>query len=121
MKVSKATSRHYSWGGNCDGWPLVQTDSLSVIQESIPPGGGEVPHYHERAQQLFYILAGVATFEADGVETTVPQGEGYHVLPGVRHSIRNAGMEDLHFLVVSQPKSQGDRVNVQEGSAGTIG
>ena len=112
MQVSNKTARHYIWGGNCDGWRLVDTDPLSVIEERIPPGGGEVMHYHERAQQLFYILAGVATFEADGVETVVRQGEGFHVQPGVRHRIRNPEMEDLHFLVVSQPKSAGDRVEV---------
>jgi mannose-6-phosphate isomerase-like protein (cupin superfamily) len=114
MEVSKKTAPHYFWGGNCDGWRLVDTDSLSVIEERIPPGGGEVLHYHERAQQLFYILGGVATFESDGVETVVRQGEGYQVRPGARHRIRNLGTADLHFLVVSQPKSHGDRVNVQD-------
>jgi mannose-6-phosphate isomerase-like protein (cupin superfamily) len=112
MQVSKKTARHYNWGGDCDGWHLVDTDSLSVIEERIPPGGGEASHYHERAQQLFYILDGVATFETDGVSATVRPGEGYHVLPGKRHRIRNEGMEDLRFLVISQPRSHGDRVNV---------
>jgi mannose-6-phosphate isomerase-like protein (cupin superfamily) len=112
MQVSKKTARHYVWGGDCDGWHLVNTDSFSVIEERIPPGGGETSHYHERAQQLFYILGGVATFETDGISATVRPGEGYHVLPGTRHRIRNLGTEDLHFLVISQPKSHGDRVNV---------
>ena len=113
MPISKETGRHYIWGGNCDGWHLVETDSLSVIEERIPPGGGEVLHYHERSQQFFYILAGVATFEADGVETAVSPGEGYHVRPGTQHRIRNLGADDLRFLVISQPKSHGDRINVQ--------
>jgi mannose-6-phosphate isomerase-like protein (cupin superfamily) len=112
MKVSKETGRHYIWGGNCDGWPLLETESLSVIEEKIPPGGGEVTHYHEKAQQLFYILDGEAMFETNGVTTVVGKGEGYHVSPGAWHRIRNLGTEDLHFLVVSQPKSHGDRVNV---------
>jgi mannose-6-phosphate isomerase-like protein (cupin superfamily) len=112
MKVSKETGRHYIWGGNCDGWHLLETDSLSVIEERIPPGGGEVLHYHKKAQQIFYILAGVATFETDGVETMVEEGEGYHVRAGARHRIRNLGTGDLHFLIVSQPRSHGDRVNV---------
>jgi mannose-6-phosphate isomerase-like protein (cupin superfamily) len=112
MKVSKETGRHYLWGGNCDGWHLLETGSLSVIEERIPAGGGEVMHYHERAQQLFYILDGEATFESDGVTTVAGKGEAYHVEPGVRHRIWNLGTEDLYFLVVSEPKSHGDRVNV---------
>jgi mannose-6-phosphate isomerase-like protein (cupin superfamily) len=112
MKVNKETARHYVWGGDCDGWHLLETGSLSVIQERIPPGGGELLHFHEKAQQLFYILSGVAMLETEGVETEVRKGEGYYVRPGARHLIRNLGTEDLHFLVVSEPKSHGDRVNV---------
>jgi mannose-6-phosphate isomerase-like protein (cupin superfamily) len=112
MKVNKGSGRRYSWGGNCDGWHLVETESLSVIEERIPAGGGEVFHYHDRAQQFFYILDGVATFEMDGIETVLGKGDGCHVRPGARHRIRNLGSEDLQFLVVSQPRSHGDRVNV---------
>jgi mannose-6-phosphate isomerase-like protein (cupin superfamily) len=112
MKVSKETARHYIWGGNCDGWSLLETDSLSIIEERIPAGGGEVMHYHEKAQQLFYILDGEAMFESGGVTTVVGKGEAYHVRPGARHRIWNQGPVDLHFLVVSEPKSHGDRVNV---------
>jgi mannose-6-phosphate isomerase-like protein (cupin superfamily) len=112
MKVNKETARHYGWGGDCEGWHFLESDSLSVIRERIPPGGGEVLHYHETAQQLFYILGGVATFEGDGDEFVVMEGEGFHVRPGVRHKIRNLGEGDLHIVVISEPKSHGDRVNV---------
>ena len=112
MKVSNETAPHYVWGGNCDGWHLVESNSLSVIQERIPPGGGEVLHYHEKAQQLFYILSGVAMFESEDGMTEVRAGEGYHVPRGERHRIQNPGLADLHFLVVSEPRSHGDRVNV---------
>ncbi len=114
MKVSTDTGRHYVWGNGCDGWHLVESSSLSVIQERIPLRAGEVMHYHERAQQLFYVLSGVATFETDGGLTEVGAGEAFHVLPGERHKIQNTGSSDLHFLVVSEPRSHGDRVNVQD-------
>jgi mannose-6-phosphate isomerase-like protein (cupin superfamily) len=113
MKITNETARHYSWGGNCDGWHFLESDSLSVIREKIPPGGGEVLHYHEKAQQLFFILSGQARFEADGEEFGMREGEGFHVPPGVRHMIRNLGKTDLHFVVISEPKSHGDRINVQ--------
>jgi mannose-6-phosphate isomerase-like protein (cupin superfamily) len=112
MKISKDSARHYVWGGVCDGWPLLESDSLSVIEERIPPGGGEVLHYHGRAQQLFYILAGVATFESDGVTEVVSSREAFHIRPGVPHCIRNMGTEELYFLVISEPRSRGDRVDV---------
>jgi hypothetical protein len=46
-------SEHYIWGENCDGWHLLKSDSLSVIQEKMPPGTKESLHFHSKAQQFF--------------------------------------------------------------------
>lgn len=113
-KVSTANAVHYQWGDLCDGWHLVQSDSLSVIQERVPPGGSETRHYHERAEQFFYVLQGSATLEVDGDIKVVQVGEGVHVKPGLAHRLSNEGTSDLHFLVVSTPPSHGDRVGVCE-------
>jgi hypothetical protein len=45
-RIDIATAEHYVWGDVCDGWHLVKSPSLSVIQERVPPGGAEVKHYH---------------------------------------------------------------------------
>lgn len=112
MITSTENAEHYTWGANCDGWPLLRTDSLSVIQERMPPGTSEQLHYHERAQQVFYILSGVATFEVDGATETVEAHQSIHILPNSKHRILNNRGVDLHFLVISEPKTQGDRVNL---------
>ena len=111
MIISTENAEHYTWGANCDGWHLLRSDSLSVIQERMPPGTSEQLHHHERAQQVFYILSGTATFEINGVVETVNFGQSIHILQNVKHRILNNGDEDLHFLVISEPKSHGDRVN----------
>jgi mannose-6-phosphate isomerase-like protein (cupin superfamily) len=107
-----ARTDHYSWGDGCDGWHLVKEASLSVIEERMPPATAEVRHYHNRAQQFFYILAGEARIEVDGEEFTLARGEGLHVPPGKPHRFRNASGEAVEFLVISQPPSHGDRVAV---------
>jgi mannose-6-phosphate isomerase-like protein (cupin superfamily) len=56
---------HYKWGNNCDGWVLVDTEDLSVKQERMSPQTSEALHYHEKAQQFFFILRGIATFEVE--------------------------------------------------------
>lgn len=112
MKNSLSTAQHYKWGDNCDGWHLVNTDSLSVIQEIMPPGTAENVHYHKLSQQVFYILKGLATFEIDDQIYEVKAGESIHILPLSKHCILNKGEEELHFLVVSEPKSHGDRINL---------
>ena len=112
MITSTENAEHYTWGNNCDGWPLLRSDSLSVIQERMPPGTAEQLHYHERAQQVFYILSGTAPFEVEGASKTVLAGQSIHIQPKSKHRILNNGDDDLHFLVISEPKTQGDRVNM---------
>lgn len=112
MITSTKNAGHYKWGNDCDGWHLLKSDSLSVIQERMPPQTGEQLHYHDRSQQVFYILSGAATFEVEGELKTVNAGESIHIKPTIKHRIFNNGNEDLHFLVISEPKSHGDRVNL---------
>jgi mannose-6-phosphate isomerase-like protein (cupin superfamily) len=112
MKRDKESSQHYTWGENCDGWHLLKTDSLSVIQERMPPNTSEVLHYHQKAQQFFYILMGQATFEIEGKTFNVNSNEGFYVKPNKKHKIKNEGNIDLHFLVISEPKAHGDRTNI---------
>jgi mannose-6-phosphate isomerase-like protein (cupin superfamily) len=112
MITSTENAEHYIWGDNCDGWPLLRSDSLSVIQERMPPGTAEQLHYHERAQQVFYILSGTATFEVESETWTALAGQSLHIPPTARHRISNITDIDLHFLVISEPKTQGDRINL---------
>jgi mannose-6-phosphate isomerase-like protein (cupin superfamily) len=111
--VSRATAEHYTWGGQCDGWHLVKDDKLSVIEEQMPAGASEVTHYHERAQQFFFVLSGEAVMEVEGCGIRLAAREGLRILPGVSHQIRNESREPVHFLVISQPPSHADRVIVE--------
>jgi len=106
----RADAEHYTWGNGCDGWHLVKQEGLSVIEERIPPGSAEVLHFHNRAQQFFYILAGEAVMELEGETVALARGEGLHVPAGTPHRIRNTSKQPVEFLVISQPPSHGDRV-----------
>ncbi len=111
-KVSiHAPLTHYVWGAGCDGWNLVDTKTLSVKQERMPPATTEACHYHNSAQQFFYILSGTARFDLVDEVLTLAAGEGVHIVPGVTHCIRNTSASDLHFLVCSQPATATDRIN----------
>lgn len=112
MTTSTQNAEHYTWGENCDGWHLLKSPTLSIIQERMPPGTGEQQHFHHHAQQVFYILSGTATFDIVGEMETVTANQSIHIPPETRHRILNNGGEDLHFLVISEPKAHGDRVNL---------
>ena len=110
--VNKENARHYKWGNNSDGWHLLDSQSLSVIEECIPAGGGEERHYHSQAQQFFYILSGVAEITISEKVFTVAAGNGLHVPAKSIHALRNNTKRDLRILVISEPKSHGDKVVV---------
>lgn len=110
----KDSNQHYKWGTDCDGWHLVKTNALSIIQELMPSGSAEKLHYHTFAQQFFYILNGTATLEVDGKTYEVTENQGFHVLPKQKHRILNKTDAQLEFIVTSHPKSHGDRIDVNE-------
>ncbi len=112
MIKHKANGTHYTWGDECDGWHLVDTDSLSVIQEIMPPGTSEKLHYHNQAQQFFFILKGTAVFEVENETYEVHQGQGFHILAKLKHRILNKTKNPIEFIVTSEPKSHGDRIDL---------
>lgn len=103
--------KHYKWGNDCDGWNLVDNNSLSVKQERMPAGTTEQKHYHQHAQQFFFILKGKALFEIEGISIEINTGEGLHIEAGKKHRIINASAEDLEFILCSQPSTINDRIN----------
>lgn len=106
------TAEHYKWGNNCDGWHLLKSESLSMIQELMPPDTFETLHYHVKAQQIFYILSGTANFQLQDTVYTLNAGDSIHVKSGIPHMIMNKGVGLLSFLVVSEPMAHGDKVIV---------
>jgi mannose-6-phosphate isomerase-like protein (cupin superfamily) len=114
--VSRVVSKykalhHYTWGAACDGWNLTDSETLSVKHERIPPGATEATHYHQSAQQFFFILIGTATFEIENSTIRVQAGEGIHIKAGERHLVRNDSDDTLEFILCSQPSTAGDRIN----------
>ena len=110
--VDLDNSEHYQWGDDCHGWHLVSSDDLSVIEELVPPGGAEVRHYHQTSQQFFYVISGTVDLEIDGCHFEIAAGRGMHVTAGQPHQLSNTSQVDARFLVISQPKSHGDRIDL---------
>jgi mannose-6-phosphate isomerase-like protein (cupin superfamily) len=109
--VSRENAEHYRWGTDCDAWYMVNDEQLSVIEEVMPAGAAEIRHHHEKAQQFFYILSGEVLMEVEGQTTLVAAGTGIRIMPGQRHQIRNPSSSPVRLLVISHPRSHGDRFN----------
>jgi mannose-6-phosphate isomerase-like protein (cupin superfamily) len=125
--ISITNAEHYTWPSTtwtsvanpdsisehlCDGWHLHRSESLSVIEERMPPNSVEQRHMHQRRTQFFYVLTGELTIELDGKEHPLTPGTGLTVPAQTPHQVLNRGREDARFLVISQPPSHDDRVPV---------
>lgn len=109
--VHKKNSPHYTWGNNCEGWRLLDSSSLSVIHERMPPVTSEIKHYHQSAQQFFFMLAGTATFYFEDEIVNVSEKEGIHIPAEKIHQVKNETNEAIEFLVISEPSTKNDRIN----------
>jgi mannose-6-phosphate isomerase-like protein (cupin superfamily) len=112
--TSTKSAEHYKWGGSqgtdCDGWHLVKTAELSIIEELMPPGASETLHSHVHALQFFFVLEGELTLEVEHENFVLRAGEGLEISPTVPHQARNQSTRPVRFLVTSQPPSHGDRI-----------
>lgn len=116
QKISARNAEHYTWNGisghQCDAWYLVRGPELNVIEEVMPPGASEHAHYHTRARQFFFVLQGDLTIRIDEHEQALAVGEGLEIPPGKVHRAFNASAGGVRFLVISQPPSHFDRIDI---------
>jgi mannose-6-phosphate isomerase-like protein (cupin superfamily) len=81
-----------------------ETDfAMSAIVQTVPPGGGPPPHWHDREDETFMTLDG--RFELfDGQRwTELPKGRSAFAPRGQVHSFRNCGDEVGRILCVATP------------------
>ena len=110
--ISNQTANHYSWGQNCSAHQLVSHAELTVKHERMPAGSSEMPHFHTKARQFFFVLSGEATVEIAGERQTLHKHEGVEVAPQRTHHIVNNSPAEVEFLVISQPSADSDRTTI---------
>lgn len=107
--LNKATAENFKWGTACEGWHLLKSDDLSIVEEIMPPGSKGVEHYHEVSRHFFYILKGEASLVIEGKTHILKSGDSILVPPGSVHQIRNESKDEVNFLVVSSPECFNDK------------
>jgi mannose-6-phosphate isomerase-like protein (cupin superfamily) len=107
--LSRESAEHYLWGEKCDGWFLLKSGNLHVLEERMPPGAAEVRHYHRNSKQLFYVLSGELTMRTESGAITVAARNSVIIEPGTLHQAVNESSAVVEFLVISSPPSHGDR------------
>jgi quercetin dioxygenase-like cupin family protein len=60
-------------------------------------------HTHKVQEQIYHVLEGEGSMEIEGKRQIVRRHDVIFIPPGVSHSIRNDGLSDLTFIVVTTP------------------
>ena len=60
-------------------------------------------HTHKVQEQIYHVLEGEGSMEIEGKRQVVRKHDVIFIPPGVAHSIRNDGLTDLVFIVVTTP------------------
>ncbi len=110
--IDKNKADHYIWGQNCDGWHLLKSAEVSVIQERMPSKTFELRHTHNKSRQFFFIISGEATMEMNGEIQILQADQGIEIPPQTPHQMKNNSNGVVEFIVVSCPPSHDDRINI---------
>jgi len=78
------------------------TDGRVSVFESELPAGNEAPwHFHERDDEIFYIISGEVEFGVDDGEFVATSGDLVIAGPHVRRRFK--ALTDSRFLVINAP------------------
>jgi mannose-6-phosphate isomerase-like protein (cupin superfamily) len=75
----------------------------SLAEATVPPGGATEPHRHPETEEIYYILRGTGRMTVGDEARDVAALDAVLIPPGVRHTIRNTGTDDLVFLCCCAP------------------
>jgi len=75
----------------------------SLAEASLRVGQSTRPHYHPKAEEIYYILQGQGEMRIEGEERPVGPGDAIAIPPGKSHQILQKGTHDLVFLCCCAP------------------
>ena len=83
------------------GWTEARNQSLA--EATVPPGGETDEHYHVKAEEIYYFVAGAGRMRLAEEERDVAAGECVVIPPGTTHKLWNPGPDPLVLLCCCAP------------------
>lgn len=75
---------------------------------ATPPGvPGPPPHYHEDCAEFLFVTAGSLGVMKDGIWGSLPPGGHVEIPPGVVHTFRNDGDQEVRAITGFAPITSG--------------
>lgn len=71
---------------------------------TLEPSEYVAEHYHPYSEEFLYVVDGRLAILIEGVqETELTSGEGFMIPKGLRHRVRNAGLQTVHAVFHLSP------------------
>ena len=80
-----------------------QIRQQSLAEARLAPGQATTPHHHKVTEEIYYILSGSALMTLAGESRPVGPGDAIAIPPGLVHTIKHTGAEELVFLCTCAP------------------
>ncbi|KOV60727.1 hypothetical protein ADK64_29695 [Streptomyces sp. MMG1121] len=77
--------------------------SLTLLEATVPPGGGPDPHVHNDHDEAFYLLSGELEFLNGDEPVTAGAGGFFFVPRGTRHRFINRGYHAARMIFFFTP------------------
>jgi mannose-6-phosphate isomerase-like protein (cupin superfamily) len=87
----------------------------SLAEARLTPGQSTTPHYHPRAEEIYYILEGQGQMQVGLLAHSVGPGDAIAIPPGMAHQITNTGARTLKFLCCCAPAYEHEDTVLLEG------
>lgn len=75
----------------------------TLVEATVPPGGGPPPHIHSREEETFYVVEGEVTFQIGDETTVCGPGSFVHVPIGNLHAFKNESPRAAKMLITFSP------------------
>jgi quercetin dioxygenase-like cupin family protein len=77
--------------------------SLGLVEASVPPGGGPIPHTHALEDEIFYLLSGELEFLSGDRTFTAGPGDVVFIPRTFPHRFRNVGLRPATMIFLYTP------------------
>jgi mannose-6-phosphate isomerase-like protein (cupin superfamily) len=83
--------------------PMSTRMPLTYCVEIFDVGGKTLPHRHQMAVEMFFVLKGEGVAMCDGKAVEICAGDSVMVTPTEIHALKNTGMGRLYMLTIMVP------------------
>ena len=94
--------------------PIVGSAAVRVVLLAWEPGYRSIPHVHPRAEEVFHVLEGRATFQIGDGESRIAEPGTLLLAPRATwHAIQVDGAEPLLMLIALAPNEDAEDETIE--------